>query len=174
MIEIDQPPWVSELLARGDRYRSDEEKIGLVVELARQNVVRDTGGPFGGAVFPVGGDRPVGVGVNVVEGFHNSVLHAETVALMVAEAELANHDLAGHELFASAEPCAMCLGAVHWANLERVVSSALREDTEAAGFDEGPVFDGSIEYLERRGVAYVRGVRRDEGAEVLRLHVARR
>ena len=67
----------------------------------------------------------------------------------------------------------MCLGAIGWAGLERVVYAALREDVERIGFDEGPVFAGSYEYLVERGVAFVRGLHRDEGAAVLDLYVER-
>jgi tRNA(Arg) A34 adenosine deaminase TadA len=174
VIRITLPAWVDELLARDDRYTTDEEKVGLAIELARCNVAHRTGGPFGAAVFAIGADRPVGVGVNIVEALHNSVLHAETVAFMHAEATLADHDLSGHELFASVEPCAMCLGATHWSGVERLVFAAVRQDAEAVGYDEGPVFPESYGYLEARGLTVVRGLRRDESADVLRLNAGRR
>jgi tRNA(Arg) A34 adenosine deaminase TadA len=112
--------------------------------------------------------------VNIVEALHNSVLHAETVAFMDAEAALAIHDLSGHELFASVEPCAMCLGATHWSGVERLVCAGAREDAQSVGYDEGPVFRESYEYLEARGLRVVRGVRRAESAEVLRLNAGHR
>jgi tRNA(Arg) A34 adenosine deaminase TadA len=174
VITIELPSWTDELLAGDERYSTDEEKVGLAIELARRNVLRRTGGPFGAAVFPVGGDRPVGVGVNLVEHSHNSVLHAETVAVMHAEHELGVHGLEGHELFASGEPCAMCLGATHWAAVERLVFAALREDAHAVGYDEGPVFPESYAYLEARGLRVVGGLRREESADVLRLDAAQR
>jgi tRNA(Arg) A34 adenosine deaminase TadA len=174
VIRIELPAWIDELRGRDARYDSDEAKIAFVIELARRNVLERTGGPFGAAVFAAGGDRPVGVGVNMVEALHNSVLHAETVAFMDAEAALVNHDLSGHELFASVEPCAMCLGATHWSGVERLVFAAAREDAEAVGYDEGPVFRESYAYLEARGLRVVRGLRRDESADVLRLDAGRR
>jgi tRNA(Arg) A34 adenosine deaminase TadA len=174
VIEISLPPWVADFLAGGERYATDEAKIGLAIALARENVERRTGGPFGAAVFAAGGERPLGVGVNIVEPMRNSVLHAETVAFMEAEAALGTHELTGHELFASGEPCAMCLGATHWSGVGRLVFAALREDATAVGYDEGPVFPESYAYLERRGLHVVRGLRRDESADVLRLDAARR
>jgi tRNA(Arg) A34 adenosine deaminase TadA len=174
VISITLPAWIDELLARDERYETDEEKVGLAIELARRNVVGQTGGPFGAAVFAVGAGRPLGVGVNIVEALHNSVLHAETVAFMHAEAKLGSHDLSGHELFASVEPCAMCLGATHWSGVGRLVFAAAREDAQAVGYDEGPVFPESYRYLEVRGLRVVRGLRRDESAEVLRLNAGHR
>jgi tRNA(Arg) A34 adenosine deaminase TadA len=174
VIPIELPAWIDELLARGERYATDEQKVGLAIELARRNVVHRTGGPFGAAVFAIGDDRPRGVGVNLVEPLHNSVLHAETVAYMHAEAALQDHDLSGHELFASVEPCAMCLGATHWAGVERLVFAAIREDAQAVGYDEGPVFPESYAYLEARGLRIVRGVRRGDSRDVLRLNATQR
>ena len=174
MIRIELPAWIDEVRTRDGCCESDDAKIGFVIDLARRNVLERTGGPFGAAVFPVGGDRPVGVGVNMVEALHNSVLHAETVAFMDAEAVLRNHDLSGHELFASGEPCAMCLGATHWSGVSRLVFAAAREDAQAVGYDEGPVFPESYEYLEARGLRVVRGIRRAESVEVLRLNAGHR
>lgn len=174
MIRIDLPAWIDELLAEGERYETDEQKVALAIELARRNVVEQTGGPFGAAVFAAGNDHPCGVGVNIVERSHNSILHAEVVAYMHAEAKLGSHDLSGHELFASAEPCAMCLGATHWACVDRLVFAAMREDAQAVGYDEGPVFPESYAYLEARGLRVVRGLLRDESRDVLRLNAERR
>jgi tRNA(Arg) A34 adenosine deaminase TadA len=174
VIRIDLPTWIDEIRHRDARYESDDAKVAFVIELARRNVLEQTGGPFGAAVFAAGGDRPIGVGVNIVEALHNSVLHAETVAFMDAEARLRNHELSGHELFASGEPCAMCLGATHWSCVERLVFAAAREDAQAMGYDEGPVFPESYDYLEARGLRVVRGIRRAESVEVLRLNADRR
>ena len=167
-IQIAHPGW---LTLDGREFATDGDKIRLAIDLARKNVLRETGGPFGAAIFPVDGRRPVAVGTNGVPRLHNSVAHAEPVAIMAAEAFLDTESLHGHELFVSAEPCATCLGAIGWAGLERVVYAALREDVERIGFDEGPVFAGSYEYLVERGVAFVRGLHRDEGAAVLDLYV---
>jgi tRNA(Arg) A34 adenosine deaminase TadA len=64
----------------------------------------------------------------------------------------------------------MCLGAVHWSGVRRLVTGATREDAIALSFDEGPVFPESFAYLEARGVGVVRGVRRKEAAAVLELY----
>ncbi len=154
-------------------YRTDEDKIRLAVELARENVLREAGGPFGAAIFAASGTDPVAVGTNAVLPSRNSLAHAETVAITAAHASLESGRLAGHELFVSAEPCAMCLGAVLAAGLERLVYAALRDDVERIGFDEGPVFAESYEYLTERGVAIVRGMCREEGAAVLDLYAQR-
>jgi tRNA(Arg) A34 adenosine deaminase TadA len=149
----------------------------VVVELARQNVVRGGGGPFGAGVFEADGGRLIAAGVNSVTRLNNSVLHAETLAIMLAQARLGSYTLgsAGNQsylLVSSCEPCAMCLGATLWSGVRGLVCGAAKEDATAVGFDEGPVFAESWAYLERRGVRAVRGVLRDEAVAVLQLYRA--
>jgi tRNA(Arg) A34 adenosine deaminase TadA len=171
---IEVPDWVPRIAAPGI-YRTDQDRMGLVVALARENVVSRTGGPFGSAVFERSTGRLIAGGVNLVLPMRNSVLHAEVVAIMLAEAQLQSFTLgiesgAEHELVTSCEPCAMCLGAVHWSGVTRLVTGATKEDVEGIRFDEGPVFRESYRYLEERGVAVEREVLRAEASAVLRLY----
>lgn len=149
--------------------------MGLAIALARWNVLEDSGGPFGAAVFERDSGRLVAVGVNLVVPLTNSALHAEMVAFMMAQARLGSYTLAGdgmpaHELATSCEPCAMCLGATLWSGVRRVLCGATRDDALRLDFDEGPVFDASYDYLAERGVEIVRELRRAEAAEVLALY----
>jgi tRNA(Arg) A34 adenosine deaminase TadA len=174
-VRVDLPGWVADEVAWERPYDAAQDRMRLAVGLARRNVLEGTGGPFGAAVFEASTGRLVSAGVNVVVARRNSVLHAEVVAVMLAEARLGSHSLAGapHELVASCEPCAMCLGAALWSGVGRLVCGATGEDARAAGFDEGPVFPESYAYLERRGVEVVRGVLREEARAVLELYVSR-
>jgi tRNA(Arg) A34 adenosine deaminase TadA len=144
----------------------------LAIQLSRENVLRDTGGPFGAAIFEHETGRLVSVGVNLVVANANSTLHAEMVAFMMAEARLGHYslgsvELPAHDLVTSCDPCAMCLGAILWAGVKRVVTGAGHMDAKRLGFDEGPVFPESYEYLESKGIEVVRGVLRQQAAEVL-------
>jgi len=71
------------------------------------------------------------------------------------------------ELFTSCEPCAMCLGATLWSGVSRLVCGAAKDDAQAIGFDEGPVFKESYEHLEKQGVSVTKLVLREEAARVL-------
>jgi tRNA(Arg) A34 adenosine deaminase TadA len=171
-IRVELPAWIDELVPADGQYPTDEARMALAIDLARENVIRGTGGPFGAAIFEAGTGRLVGVGVNAVLHHQNSCLHAELVAFMVAEAAVGSYSLdrpgqPAHELFTSCEPCAMCLGAVLWSGVRRVVCGASREDALELGFDEGPVFPESYTYLEERGVTFTRGVLRSSAREVL-------
>ena len=175
-IRIALPDWVDELVNARRAYETDSDRMAVAIELARENVEHGTGGPFGAAVFESETGRLVSVGVNLVVPLRNAMLHAEVVALMRAQRRVGSHSLRGgglprHELVASCEPCAMCLGATLWSGVRRLVTGAAREDAERLGFDEGPVTDASYDYLARRGVEVVREVRRDEAREVMEAYV---
>jgi tRNA(Arg) A34 adenosine deaminase TadA len=174
-IRLSLPDWAGPFLRTIPSCRTDEDKMGLAVSLARENVLRGTGGPFGAAIFREPGAELVSVGVNSVERLGNSVAHAEVLAIMIAEARCASYTLRvaegpGLTLYSTCEPCAMCLGAILWSGVSRLVCAAPREAALALGFEEGPVFPESYGYLEARGVEIVRGVLADEARAILRLY----
>jgi len=167
----------------GQIYRGDDEKMAFVIRLARENVNRGTGGPFGAAIFELeaGGASGLGAGwlvaagVNSVARLANCVLHAEIMAIMLAQQRVGSFTLhapggPAYELITSCEPCAMCLGATLYSGVSRLVIGATRDDATAIGFDEGPVFTESYAYLAERGVVTVRDVRRGEAASVIRAY----
>jgi tRNA(Arg) A34 adenosine deaminase TadA len=177
-IRITCPDWVRELADFTRVWATDEERVRLAIRLARENVLHDTGGPFGAAVFERASGRLVGVGVNRVVPLRNSSLHAEIVAFMTAQARVGSYTLAGpalpeHELFTSCEPCAMCLGATLWSGVRRVTWAATREDAFRLTFDEGPVFPESYDYLRGRGIEFRGGLLREEAREVFELYQGR-
>jgi tRNA(Arg) A34 adenosine deaminase TadA len=171
-LRVALPSWVDAAVAWDEPLPSDDDRMRLVIALARENVTRGTGGPFGAAVVDERTGLPVAVGVNLVERQANSVLHAEIVALMLAHRAVGRFtlgapDLAPHALVTSCDPCAMCLGAALWSGVRRLVCGADRTDAMGIGFDEGPVFASSYRYLAERGVTVVHGVLRDEAARVM-------
>ncbi len=176
-LHIALPPWVDPFVDWERRYATIEDRMDLVIELGREQVRRATGGPFSAAVFERDTGSLVTVGVNLAVPSHNCVLHAEVVALMLAGARLHSHSLRAegmpaHELVTSCEPCAMCLGAIFWSGVARLVTGATKGDAEAIGYDEGPVFAESYAYLERKGIEVVREVRRTGAQALLAAYVA--
>jgi tRNA(Arg) A34 adenosine deaminase TadA len=174
-LSIHLPDWVNRSPDGWPTFKSDAERMEWVVAMARENIARNTGGPFAAAVFERDSGRLVSLGVNSVERLQNSVLHAEIVAIMMAEDRVGSFtlhapDLPAHELVTSSEPCAMCLGAMLWSGVRRVVFGASRADAVAIGFDEGPVFPESYRYLQVRGIEIVGGVLAGEARSVLQLY----
>jgi len=179
-IRITNPDWVRDTVDFDRPYPDDDARVRLAIALAHENVVRETGGPFGAAVFEAATGRLVGVGTNGVIRLGNSGAHAEMVALMMAQARVGSFTLQAdvdgaprHELFSSCEPCAMCLGATLWSGVTRLVFAATREDATRLSFDEGPVFPESYHYLANRGIAIERGRLRAEAIAVLDAYLAR-
>jgi len=170
---IDVPAWVDAVAGSGATFATDHDKMALAIRLARENVDRGAGGPFGAVVFETASGRVVAAGVNSVVRRQNCVLHAEIVALMLAQQRVGSFTLRApgrpaHELVTSCEPCAMCLGATLWSGVSRLVVGATRADAMAVGFEEGPVFPESYAYIAERGIATVWDVRREEAASLLR------
>ena len=144
----------------------------FVIDAANENVRRNTGGPFAAAVFETETGKLISLGVNIVSRERLSILHAEMVALSLAQRKLQTYDLGrtnipSHELVTSTEPCAMCFGAIPWSGIRRVVSGATDEDARRIGFDEGPKPINWIRELEVRGITVRSEVERDAATDVL-------
>lgn len=86
-----------------------------------------------GAVVLDADRRLVAAGFNRTLTDHDPSAHAEIVALRLAGASMANHRLPGASLFVTLEPCAMCIGAMLHARLDRVVYAAADPKTGACG-----------------------------------------
>lgn len=178
-IEIALPEWIEKVLPDENKvYLRPEDRMDLVIDLARQNVDAGTGGPFGAGVFDVRSGRLIAPGVNLVIWANYSVAHAEIVAMMIAQKRVGSYDLGGDglppmELVASTEPCAMCLGALVWSGVRRLVCGARDADARAVGFDEGPKPNDWIGALKARGIAVLQDVRRSVSIQVLGDYAAR-
>ena len=173
-VHVEYPSWVDEVVDWNRTYASDEDRMRLAITVARENVERGSGGPFGAAIYTSEGHL-VAVGINSVVRLNNCTLHGEMVAIMMAQQKLRTFtlrspSLPAHELFTSCEPCAMCLGTTLWSGVQRVVFAAAREDATMLNFDEGPVFPESYRYLEDRGIRFVRNVLREDGRAVMELY----
>ncbi len=169
---VDVPAWLGSSIASMGACRGDDEKMALVIRLARENIERSTGGPFAAAVFEIDSGRLIAAGVNSVVRLGIAVMHAEMMAIMLAQQRVGSFTLRAvglpaHEVVTSCAPCAMCLGATLYSGVRRLVIGADRDDAMRVGFDEGPVFADSYRYLADRGITIVRDVQRREAARVL-------
>ncbi|MDX5363930.1 MAG: nucleoside deaminase [Pseudazoarcus pumilus] len=151
-IVIDLPDWLAELNRQPLRLDADTA-MQLAIEAAERNV-DDGGGPFGAVVVDAAGGV-LGVGVNRVLPAGASFLHAEMLALLLAQRRLGSHDLSRNgpvTLFTTCEPCAMCLGALPFAGIAALVCGAHEADARAAGFDEGAKPADWAGTLRQRGI----------------------
>jgi len=112
----------------------DEALLRRAIALARSRSAAGVNGPFGALVAQ--GAEVVGEGWNRVVELGDPTAHAEVLAIRAAAARLGTHVLSDCVLYASCEPCPMCLAASYWARIPRVVFAASKEDAAAAGFDD--------------------------------------
>ena len=171
-VHLSLPAWIHQEVDRDKIYDSDASKIALAIELSQLNVDRRTGGPFGAAVFSSEG-RLVGVGVNRVVAHTCSHAHAEILALATSQQRTQQFRLnqSGSQmvLATSAQPCAMCFGALIWAGIDLLLVGARAEDvTSLTQFDEGPIPENWVAELRQRGIEVKTDLMRDEACAVLR------
>lgn len=111
----------------------DVRWLHVAIERARRSVT-EGGGPFAAVVVADG--QLVADGVNRVTRDNDPTAHAEITALRAAGAVRGDFHLGGTVLYASCEPCPLCLAAALWARIDRLVFAADRHDAAAAGFDD--------------------------------------
>ena len=117
------------------------------IELSEESM-RLGGGPFGAVIVKDG--KIIGEGMNRVVPLNDPTAHAEVVAIREACHKLATFDLSGAVVFASCEPCPMCLSAIWWARIEKIYFSNTREDAATAGFDDAAIYDEISRQLSER------------------------
>jgi len=117
---------------------TDRELMVRAIELAIKNVRSGRGGPF--AALVVFDGKIIAEGTNLVTSSQDPTAHAEVVAIRRACRKLGTFQLHGCEIFATCEPCPMCMGAIYWARPARVVFAATRADAARAGFDDAHIY----------------------------------
>ena len=171
------PEWIMNYLNAEEIILPNiEDRMRLAIKLSELNIKEKTGGPFGAGVFDDKG-KLIACGVNLVESRKCSFLHAEIIALSLAQKVLNRFDLGmggkfKYELVTTTEPCAMCYGAIPWSGVSRLVCGARDEDARSIGFDEGPKLKNWIEELKGRDINVHCDVLREEAASVLRHYAA--
>lgn len=109
----------------------------MAIELAMESV-NTGGGPFGAVIVRNG--KVIATGVNRVTVCNDPTAHAEVNAIRDACIALGTFNLEGCVLYASCEPCPMCLGAIYWAHIDKVYYAAGKNDAADAGFDDSFIY----------------------------------
>lgn len=118
---------------------NDEHFLRRAIALAERAVRDGIGQPFGAVVVQDG--RIVGEGCNLVPSTCDPSAHAEIVAIRDACQALGRTTLEDCTIYASCEPCAMCLAVIHLARIARLVFAASAETAAAFGFDVRYLYD---------------------------------
>lgn len=91
-----------------------------------------------GAVVADGNGRVISRAGNRTLEFKDPTAHAEVLAIREAARVLGSERLAGHDLYVSLEPCAMCAGAISLARIRRLYFAA--SDEKMGAVEHGPRF----------------------------------
>lgn len=174
-ISFELPNWLLRYQQSYTITSSVAAQMDFLIDVSRLNIQYDSGGPFAAGVFEVDSGKLVALGVNLVTSKNLSMLHAEMVALAMAQQSRGSYDLGADKpdlsLVTTCEPCAMCFGAIPWSGVRRVVSGASDSDARNIGFDEGPKPEDWQQALQQRQIEVISGVHRDKAAAVLRAYV---
>ncbi|MFK3960081.1 nucleoside deaminase [Pseudalkalibacillus hwajinpoensis] len=131
---------------------TEKDWLTHAIQLASKSVTEHNGGPFGAIV--VKDDVVIGEGFNQVTTDHDPTAHAEVVAIRNACQKLGTHQLEGCVVYASCEPCPMCLGAIYWSRPDRVYFAASRHEAADAGFDDAVIYNEIEKNPEQRTIPF--------------------
>ena len=132
------------------------------IRLSIQNVEKGNGGPFGAVVVKDG--KIIARGVNNVTSHNDPTAHAEVVAIREACKLLNSFQLEGCEIYASCEPCPMCLGAIYWARPDKLFYANSKEDAAAILFDDQFIYEEIARPINERKL-FTQQMLRDEALQ---------
>ena len=121
------------------------------------------GGPFGAIIVRRG--KIIGRGWNRVTSTNDPTAHAEVIAIRDACRRLKTFQLDDCELYASCEPCPMCLAAGYWARLRKIYYANTRRDAAKIGFDDESLYREVERPISRRTI-FMKQLLRREALEV--------
>ena len=146
--------------------KSDERGFLMQAIVTASGNIADGGGPFGAVVVREG--RVISRSGNRVVSEHDPTAHAEVLAIRMAAAALGTHDLSDCVIYSSCEPCPMCLGAIYWSGIRRVVYASDRYRAAAAGFDDEMIYSELALDKESRSIRMDRALT-DEGDRIFNI-----
>lgn len=131
---------------------TDKTFLHRAIEIAAEGITKG-GGPFGAVITKDG--KKISESFNKVVLTTDPTAHAEVIAIRAAASVLKSHDLSGCILYSSCEPCPMCLGAIYWAGIKKVVYACDRTDAEGAGFSDKLIYDEILLDPSERKISFL-------------------
>jgi tRNA(Arg) A34 adenosine deaminase TadA len=129
---------------------SDVDFLAQAVDLAMANVLDSDGRPFGALV--VKGGEVIATGVNEIGATGDPTAHAELTAMRRAAQALGAPRLDGCVVYASGQPCPMCLAAMHMTGVRAVRFCYSNDDAEPFGLSTAAVYDEMAQPLEAQAI----------------------
>lgn len=132
----------------------DNKYLQEAINLAESNVRNNKCGPFG-AVIVLNGEV-IGRGVNEVLQTNDPTAHAEITAIRNSCKATGNFRLENAVIYSSCEPCPMCLGAIYWARISRIVFASSSTDAADAGFDDSFIYKQIPMPIDERSIPTIK------------------
>ncbi|HVY72851.1 MAG TPA: nucleoside deaminase [Candidatus Paceibacterota bacterium] len=124
------------------------------IEKAKESVAK--GGFPAGAVVVKDGEV-IGEGISIGNILHDPTSHGEMAAIRNACVAMQSSNLSECTLYASMQPCAMCLSASGWASISKIVYACPQEKVAKEYYGGAPVEMVHYETLERASLEVVKG-----------------
>ncbi len=128
-----------------------DQYMKLALDEAYEGINNGDGGPFGAVIVKDG--KVIGKGHNKVVKNADPTCHGEMEAIRDACKNLGTFDLSGSIIYTTGEPCPMCLGAIMWANIDKVYYGCDVKDTERIGFRDDKFYELSKPENKKRFVS---------------------
>lgn len=144
--------------------KNDKLFVLRAVEIAGRGILNGSG-PFGAVITK--DNVIISEAINNVVLGNDPTAHAEILAIRKASSAMNTHILNECTLYCSCEPCPMCLGAVYWAGIKRVVYACDRNDAAKAGFSDDMIYREIMLLPQNRKVSFIR-LEENAGEEVFR------
>ena len=128
---------------------NDTDFLLRATEIAKENIAKG-GGPFGAVI--VIDNKIVAEAGNTVVPTNDPTAHAEVNAIREACRKLNTFELTNAVMYASCEPCPMCLSAIYWSRIKKIYYAASRFDAADAGFDDEFIYQELELPIETRSI----------------------
>ncbi len=135
---------------------NNEKFMRLAIEKSLESV-DNGGGPFGAVVVKDG--EVVAVASNSVTLDNDPTAHAEVNAIRMACKKLGTFDLSGCEIYASCEPCPMCLASIYWARIGKLYYANTKVDADKIGFSDSFIYEEFAKPESERSIKVVKMLR---------------
>ncbi len=135
----------------------------LAIDEAENGIKLGHGGPFGAVI--VKDDVVIGVGHNQVILNNDPTCHGEIDAIRSACKNIQNFDLSGCDVYTTGEPCPMCLGALLWANVNKIYYACTIKDNDDIGFRD-EIFYKNLEISTEKMKDKLINIDREEGLKL--------
>ena len=137
---------------------NNEKYMRLAIEKSLESI-DNGGGPFGAVIVKNG--EVVATASNSVTRDNDPTAHAEVNAIRMASKKLGSFDLSGCEIYASCEPCPMCLASIYWARIDKLYYANTKADADKIGFSDKFIYEEFSKPESNRSIKVARMLRNE-------------